>query len=285
MSYPISSLLLMHSDDDLSEILGAHIVKRETIHQWPLSCVQLLLLDNGRKLIYKSQLPPTVEPDFYKNAKSDLLPGHRILGKLGNCDVMTIEWIDAPLLCEVEHSEADLIEHGRKIISQIGEISGNLPVYLDIGSIETWLYASNTMLTRLIELARNRRFRLIDHDIIKRLMLWAKSAETFESVFSNSRIIHGDLKADQVFVTENGYRIIDWQRTVIAPPDVDLASLLVEQHIEPLNFIDATVVKIFWFLRLYWAVEAQFDLFPDNRWPLFDQWASEAAKHILEIEA
>jgi hypothetical protein len=35
-------------------------------------------------------------------------------------------------------------------------------------------------------------------------------------------------------------------------------------------------IDIFWFLRLHWAVEAQYTLFPDRRWPLFNQWASEA---------
>ena len=45
---------------------------------------------------------------------------------------------------------------------------------------------------------------------------------------------------------------------------------------------DATVVGVFWFLRLHWAVEAQHDLFPDFRGGLFDQWAKEAITQILE---
>jgi aminoglycoside phosphotransferase (APT) family kinase protein len=44
-------------------------------------------------------------------------------------------------------------------------------------------------------------------------------------------VIHGDLKADQVFVTRAGYRVIDWQRPVVAPPEVDLVSLLVGQEV------------------------------------------------------
>lgn len=157
----MSSPILTHSDKELSEILGVHIVRRETIHQWLLSCVQLLSLDNAKKLIYKSQLPPTVETDFYMNAKSNLLPGCRILGKLGNCDVMTIEYIDAPLLCKAEQNEADLLEHGRKIVSQIGEIRGDLPTYLNIGSVDTWAYVSDIMLTKLVKLIRNGRVRSV----------------------------------------------------------------------------------------------------------------------------
>jgi len=46
--------------------------------------------------------------------------------------VMTIDWIDAPLL----RGEVDLIEHGKRVISEISEIGGELPTYLNIGSLK-----------------------------------------------------------------------------------------------------------------------------------------------------
>src|SRR5689334_5239879 len=106
----------MHSDDELAQILGVGILERGTIHEWPLSCVQRLLLADGTKLIYKSQLPPTVETQFYQVASSPLLPGYRILDKLGKCDIMTVEWIDAPLLGDVAKNDAELVAHGREVI-------------------------------------------------------------------------------------------------------------------------------------------------------------------------
>ena len=90
-THPVFTNLLMHSDDELAAALGVGIVERETIHAWPLSCVQRLLLADGVKLIYKSQLPPTVEPEFYASASSPLLPGHRLLGKLGDCATMAFD--------------------------------------------------------------------------------------------------------------------------------------------------------------------------------------------------
>src|SRR5437867_12312984 len=120
--HPFFTDILMHTDDELAETLGAEIVERETIHQWPLSCVQRLLLDDGAKLIYKSQLPPTVEPEFYASASSPLLLGHRVLEKLGDCDTMAIDWIDAPLLRDVARSDAELVAHGRQVVVQIGEM-------------------------------------------------------------------------------------------------------------------------------------------------------------------
>jgi aminoglycoside phosphotransferase (APT) family kinase protein len=102
-----------------------------------------------------------------------------------------------------------------------------------------------------------------------------------DAVAAGSRLTHGDLKSDQIFVTSDGYRVIDWQRPVVAPPDVDLVSVLVDSGIDPGEYVGAAVRRLFWFLRLQWAVVAQFDLFPGRRWPLFDRWAAEATGEIL----
>ena len=75
--------------------------------------------------------------------------------------------------------------------------------------------------------------------------------------------------------------MIDWQRPVIAPPEIDLVGLLVDRKIDPRRYVSTAVIKIFWFLRLNWAVEAQYDLFPGFEGRLFDQWAAEATANIL----
>ncbi|AGL03138.1 hypothetical protein [Desulfoscipio gibsoniae] len=100
ITHPAFTDILMHSDQELADILGIRIISRNTIYEWPLSCMQKLTLDNGKKLIYKSQLPPTVEPDFYEHAVSKLLPAYQVIGKFGNCNTMIIDWIDAPLLSD-----------------------------------------------------------------------------------------------------------------------------------------------------------------------------------------
>lgn len=288
-THPFFTDILMHSDAELAEALGVGIVERETIHQWPLSCVQRLLLDDGTRLIYKSQLPPTVEPEFYANASSSLLPGHRLLEKLGGCATMTLDWIDAPLLRDEARSESELVDHGRQVVAQIGEIRGDLPVYLDIGSVDAWSAVVEVALEKLRKLVLDGRFGSTELDAVDRVRRWATSARVVNTVTECPRVIHGDLTAEQVFLTGDGYRVIDWQRPVVGPPEVDLVALLVGtigtpigQRLEPRRHIDATIVGVFWILRLYWAVEAQFDLFPDFRGPLFDQWSAEAISHILD---
>jgi hypothetical protein len=279
--HPVFTNLLLHSNNELSALLETTIIARKTIHEWPLSCVQQLVLEDGTKLIYKTQVPPTVEPQFYQSATSALLPRHRLLGKLGSCETMTMEWIDAPLLANLVTTVSPLLEHGKQLIRQIGEINDTCPVYLHIGSATTWLDTMATTLEKLQHLIAQKRFLSVDAAMIEQLHAWANSAAVIEAVTAQPRITHGDLKADQVFVTEDGYRVIDWQRPVMAPPEIDLVSLLVEQHIDPRPYVSVYIIQLFWFLRLHWAVIAQHDLFPHKRWPLFDQWAKEAVKQLF----
>lgn len=95
---PVFPDILKPSDDELARVLGAGVVEHETLHEWPLSCVQRLPLDEGSGLVYQAQRPPTVEPLLYERAPSPLLPGHRSLGRLGECAVTKIAWIASPLL-------------------------------------------------------------------------------------------------------------------------------------------------------------------------------------------
>lgn len=281
-AHPFYTDVLMHSDAELAEALGTIIVHRETIHEWPLSWVQRLLLGNGKRLIYKSQLPPTVEPEFYERASSMLLPAHRTLGTLGDCVTMTFDWIEAPPLRDVARSEADFVSHGRRLVARIGQIRGELPVYLDIGSKRAWCEMTESTLYNLKQLIEDGRFRSIELGDLERLKTWTSCSTVIDAITERPRVVHGDLTSDQVFVGDDGYRVVDWQRPVVAPPEVDLVALLVDRSIEPTRYICAIAVGIFWFLRLHWAVEAQHDLFPDFRGSLFDQWSAEAVGHILE---
>ena len=281
IEHPAFPNILMHSDQELSDTLGARIACRQTIHEWPLSCVQEVMLEDGKRLIYKAQLPPTVEPDFYEHAISGLLPCHRNLGKLGRCHTMAIEFIDAPLLRDIGCTASTLVVHGKRLIERIKEIGGNPPAYLDIGSFDAWRGTAKYTIGNLQTLIANGRFRKIELSTVDRLLRWSGSDAIQDAVERSASVIHGDLKADQVFVTADGYRVIDWQRPIVAPAEVDLVSLLINQRIAPHAFVDRAIIDLFWFLRLCWAVEAQFALFSEARWPIFNRWALEAIENIL----
>ncbi len=232
-------------------------------------------------MIYKSQLPPTVEPEFYARAVSPLLPRQRALGALGRCATMVIDWIDAPALSDVAHGEAELVAHGRQVVARIGEIRGDLPVYQDIGSPRAWAALASFALDGLRQLVRRGWINQVNLGQVDRLQTWVTDPDTIDRGTAGARVVHGDLGADQVFVTADGYRVIDWQRPAMAPPGVDLVSLLVGEGINPRPHVSAVAVRAFWLLRLHWAVEAQTHLFPEQPWPMFDEWSAEATRQIL----
>lgn len=280
-THPIFSDLVLHSDDELSALLGAPVAERKPVHAWPLSCVDRVALTDGRIFAYKSQLPPTVEPDFYRAAASPLLPGHRLLGTLGAAQTMVLEWIDAPLLEVAAPDPDELARHGRLVVDRIGEIRGDLPSYLDIGSAEAWTAVTTQTFARWEQTIGLGHFTHTTPADVAEVRAWSATPAVRAAIEAAPRTIHGDLKADQIFVTDDGYRVIDWQRPVRGPAEVDLVSLLAGRGLDPRPAADPAVVAVFWFLRLHWAVEAQHSLFPGSRFPLFDDWAREAVTGIL----
>jgi Phosphotransferase enzyme family len=280
LTHPHFDDLVAHDDADLAQRLGADIISRETIHEWPLSWVQRLRLDDGRTLVYKSQLPPTVEPAFYRAASSPLLPSVRGLDRLGRCSTMVVDWIDAPTLERLTNDAAGFVEHAGRVVEQLGEISGELPVYLDIGAPAVWRTVCEETFGKLRKLVRTGRFPSAGPEEIDAVQAWAESEPVVARIAAGTRVTHGDLRADQIFLTSNGYRVIDWQRPILGPPDVDLVMLLDQHGIDPLPYASAEVVGVRWFVILRWAVEAQHDLLP-NLGGVFDEWAADAVGRIL----
>jgi hypothetical protein len=273
--------LMAHDDASFARLLGADVVSRSTIHEWPLSWVQRLSLDDGRVLVYKSQLPPTVEAAFYREATSSLLTGFLELGELGNCSTMIIDWIDAPSLDSLGLDEREFVEHGERIVAQIGSISGSLPVYFDIGSPLAWRWVVAEALGKLRELVDNGAFPSVTSVQVDAVRAWSESEAVIDAVSSGTRPIHADLRADQAFVLPDGYRVVDWQRPILAPASVDLVMLLDQQGIDPRRYTSPAMIGIRWFVLLRWAVECQHDLLPDLDSATFDEWAASAIGDIL----
>jgi hypothetical protein len=281
LTHPTFAGLALHSDEELGKLLGTAIIGRSTVREWPLSCVQRIDLENGQRIAYKSQRQPTVEPEFYAEADSPLLPAHRSLGTLGDCAVLALDWVDAPPLGDTVGDEDDLLTHGRRLVAAIGTIGGRPPHYLDIGSIPAWTAVVGTALDTLTALIAAGRFRLTEPDMVARVRAWAGTDRVHAAITANPRLVHGDLTAEQVLVTPDGYRVLDWQRPVLGPPEIDLVALLVSRRLRPRQHVDPTLVGVFWLLRLHWAVLAQSALLPEHPGPLFDQWAAQAVNRIL----
>lgn len=271
--------LLVHTNDELEALLGEGLAERRPLHGWPFSAVELLTTASGARWVYKAQRTPTFEPDFYERVRSPLLVGYRILSRDAVYSTMLLAFVDAPLVRNMQCTEHEIAAHGRAVVEAIGQIGASVPVYIDVSSAGRWREFVDSTLDLLSRLVTDERLVLSvasrDVDDVAR---WAGSAEVRRLIDQTSQLTHGDLNPGNVFVTPGGYRVIDWQRPHLAPAQVDLAALLERtpylfRHVEP------AAVGVFYFLRLFWAVNAKAHLLPEMR-HLFDWWSSEAIGYI-----
>ena len=113
------------------------------------------------------------------------------------------------------------------------------------------------------------------------LRAWAAQPSVLRVVDAATGVIHGDLTPQQVFLTPDGYRVIDWQRPLRGPSEVDLVALLVHSGVDPGPHLDPAAIGIYWLLLLHWAVRGDRDVTPGL--PLFRAWVKAAVIHILAV--
>jgi hypothetical protein len=254
--------LWLHTDVELAHVLGSPLLGRETLHEWPLSCVQRLELQDGRSLIYKAQFAEGVETAFYAAARSPLLPWHQDLGEHGSTRHLLLECIQAPLLAELRLDEALGREHARCLDIALGKLDAGLPVYQDIGTRERWQAYQADALGKLEGLVRDGIFSEVSPAQLSGLRQWANST-SIQALFEHpARLAHADLSPENVFVTPEGYKLIDWQYPRRLPPGFDVAGLLLHLGLDPLPHVQPGLVQLVWFVRLAWFVECKLRLFP-----------------------
>jgi hypothetical protein len=268
----------LHETPALEAVLCAAVVSREQLHSWPLSSVELLTTRAGPRWIYKAQLAPTVEAEFYRRARTDLLPAARVISENAGYAALLIEFLDLPTVDDLPLDESGLVAHGRGLIDEIGRIGGDPPVYVDLGTTARWQQLVATTLDRWTRLVDDGRFELTTRADVAAVEVWASSAAVTGAIARTSQLVNGDFKGNQVFVTGSGYRIVDWQRPYRAPAEVDLVTLLEARNVDPLTHVEPAVFGIRWFLLLHWAVEGKFVLLPHLK--LFDAWTREAVRNI-----
>jgi len=243
--------LWLHDDEELGPLVQSDILERVTLHEWPLSCVQRLTTADGRKLIYKTQRGPTVEPEFYANARSKLLASGETIHRSDGHVCMLIEFIEGPLIGDLGLPEADAVRIGRVVMEQIAGIAGDLPHWVDVSTGQKWGELAGATLQDLGELIEQGKFSLVDREMVRHLERWAFSPPVLAAIGMNPGYVHGDLGGDNLFVLSDGYRVIDWQRPLVGPTDLDLATLVSGLGFNPARYVDEAIVQIMVFLRIH----------------------------------
>ena len=256
--------LYLHSNDDLEPYLQDNITKRSCLHEWPLSSVELLETSSGKSWIYKSQSAPTVEATFYQKAHSPLLakafaleplvPGHQHL---------VLEHLPLPLLKNIRSSEAELVSLSKTLQDDIQNIKGDLPFYLDISTEAKWLSILEGLIYNLQKLLKNRAFRQIEAFDLKRLQQRGLGQDVARA-FHTLGYVHGDLSSSNILRDEHEYKVLDWQRPIHGPIDLDRVSLLLSTHINPAKYLDTGIISLYYLLQIHWLSECSLHWFPEG---------------------
>ncbi|MBN1579475.1 MAG: phosphotransferase [Anaerolineae bacterium] len=255
--------LWLHDDRELASFTGQTIEDRITLHEWPLSCVQQLQLEDGRKLIYKSQAGPTVEPAFYKRAASPLLLSTETLWESDGHACMLIEFIEAPHLEDLDLPEDEAVRTGQEIVARIAEIKGDPPCYIDIGSADKWGQLVDATVRDLRGLVALGRFQHVTGDTVRELDRLARDPIVLEALERDPGLVHGDLGGDNVFRCPDGYKIIDWQRPIRGPRELDLMVFASRMgsirrfEFDPLKYVHPGIAAMWAFLSAQWFTECK----------------------------
>jgi hypothetical protein len=254
--------LRLHDDEELVPLVQSDVVERVTLHEWPLSCVQRLALADGRRLVYKTQFGPTVESEFYARARSEILPWAKTIYEWDGYVCMLIEFVEGPLAEDLGLGAEEAIRIGREVTAQIAAIEGELPHCLDITDETKWETLVGSMVHNLRTLIDTGAFTLTDEAVVHVLAQWASSEPVLAALPTHPGYVHHDLGGDNLFVLPDGYRVIDWQRPILGPTDLDVATLLRSLGVDPLPHVGVGVVHMVDLLKVYWFTQSATKWFP-----------------------
>lgn len=273
--------LTLHDDEELAELLGSPLRGRKTLHEWPLSCVQKLMLLDGRHWVYKSCHLPTVEAEFYARARSPLLVSAQQIYCQGDYVCLLIPWIDAPRLADLSLSPQRALATGRSLLAQIAAIEGELPYFLELHSLEHWAELSYQILGSLTRLLEAGKLHEVDAHALNSLqsVLWQKPI--LDLLEQEVGLVHRDLRGENIFLCADGWRVIDWQYPIFAPRSLDWVSLLESCGMDPALFLPKEVLFLKRILDIDWFAQCAERWFPAGL-PTYDR---QIAQRIAQLEA
>jgi Phosphotransferase enzyme family len=275
--------LLLHDDAELEALIRSPIVERTTLHEWPLSFVQRVATSDGRRLIYKSQSGPSVEPDFYASCVSDLLVGARTVYRDAGYACMLLDHAKGTLARDLDLMESEILRIGPEVMEQVASIGGSPPVYLDVGTEERWRELVSGTCHALRALIGEEKLPSVSDGLVGELEHWALDSQTLGAIRGRPGLVHGDLTGENLFLRPGGYHLIDWQFPKIAPRDLDLATLLESLGVDPRRHVSVATVRVMWLLRACWLTECAVRWFPAGT-PHYDVQIAHLASLIAEAD-
>ncbi|HET7559912.1 MAG TPA: NUDIX domain-containing protein [Limnochordia bacterium] len=286
--------LVPHDDAFLAERLGGPIATRERLHEWPLSAVYRLQLNDGRRVIYKVQRPPTLEPEIYARVRSELLPRAELIDVQDGCTHMFMEELHGATLEPKGLSPGQLLELGRPLVEAIARFPerveepsaaspAGLPVFCDVSSEALWQAFVRRTIGDLRGLVAAGHFAAFTPERLERLEGALAAPQLARWAAQESAFAHGDFHHDNVMVVAGRYRVLDWQRPWRGPKSVDLAILLERAGHDAYPHLGGPAVQMRHALLLNWWVQGATRWVPQGR-DFFEHLALRAAERIVSPE-
>jgi Ser/Thr protein kinase RdoA (MazF antagonist) len=130
------------------------------------------------------------------------------------------------------------------------------PHYLDLSTPKKWSGLVKEIQARLESLVEAGTFRQVTRKAAREVFRWANPPAVLDLYHGPVGLVHGDLTAENIFVLGDGsYRVIDWQRPLLAPTAVDLVNLLPSLGCDPTGFALQGAQRMRDCLLLHWWVE------------------------------
>lgn len=207
----------VHDDGELAALLGEEILRREKLHHWPLSYVELVTLGNGRRVVYKAQrAAASVENAFYEAVKAPFLLEPLFLAQGEGWAALALPYIEIPPKRPLS-SQARREAAGRWS-GLLQTLPDDVPIYFDIGTPEK--------LAALLEDAC-QALPPEEKEAADCLRRWAEGELRRCYEGQPIGLLHGDLTDGNVVTDgEKLLWILDWQRPMRGPLPLETALVL-----------------------------------------------------------
>jgi hypothetical protein len=201
---------------------------------------------------------------------------------------MLIEYVDAPMFEDLHPSEKEAARVGREVQARIAEIEGHPPCYIDVSDEARWAAYVEAMLGELGGLVERGAFTVVTQGMVRDLARCARSAPVLDAIHARPGYVHRDMSADNILMLAagtksplEGYRVIDWQRPLRGPVDLDLVDLLNSLEYDPLRHVDAGVYQVWLLLSIGWLSEAKARWFPEGE--SYDRQIADLAIRLEQV--
>ena len=224
--------ILLHEDDELSEILGISVVSRKLIQAWPLSFVERITLSDNTSRIYKTFYNLPIETEFYRKVQSRHIPKVFYNHSDGDQHWLLFEDVEGqpPLENLNREQTLDLARQARKIVNEIESVE---PYRFNL-SENGYSSFVNTTIELLQKLRHETKLKKVDEAVISRIKEILSHQEILDAVHGRSVLLHGDFSSRNILIRPNGdIVLIDWQNILSGPEDIDIYNFMTYRKYDP----------------------------------------------------